>query len=54
MRTSVADLLILAGIALVGVGLWHFSPSIALMAAGGAMAAGGLLFWRDGDDGGSK
>lgn len=46
LKPDLADLLIAAGAALLGVGLWWLSPAVSLIALGVLALAGGLAMLK--------
>jgi len=43
VKDLLADLCLLAGLALVGVGLWEWSPALSKTVMGGLLVAGGAF-----------
>lgn len=42
-KLTVRDVAFLIGVGLAGYGIWHFSPAVAFILAGVAVAAGAVL-----------
>jgi hypothetical protein len=47
VTTYLPDILCLAGVATLGVGLWWLSPAVALIVVGAVVAGAGLLLGRE-------